>query len=84
MTLAELLDAVQELAPAEQYELATRALAAAEAPTQDQADIDAAWKSEFRRRIDDIESGRVQLVEHAQTVRIARERVAARRAARTA
>lgn len=57
-------------------------LATAEAPIKDQAEIDAAWTSEFRRRIDDIESGRVLMVDHAETVRIARARVAGRRAAR--
>lgn len=28
----------------------------------DQADVDTAWRDEFRRRIDDIESGKVKLV----------------------
>ncbi|MFT3852130.1 MAG: addiction module protein [Ilumatobacteraceae bacterium] len=29
----------------------------------DQAEIDAAWRDEIRRRIDDIESGKVQLID---------------------
>jgi hypothetical protein len=37
---------------------------------EDQAEIDAAWRSELRRRIDDIESGKVELLDvdesHAQ------------------
>ena len=36
----------------------------------EQAEVDAAWRSELRRRIDDIESGRVELLDadevHAQ------------------
>lgn len=37
---------------------------------EDQAEVDAAWRSELRRRIDDIESGKVELLDadevHAQ------------------
>ena len=37
---------------------------------EDQAEVDAAWRSEIRRRIDDIESGKVELLDadevHAQ------------------
>lgn len=37
---------------------------------EDQAGVDAAWRSELRRRIDDIESGKVELLDadevHAQ------------------
>ena len=81
MTLAELMEAVRNLAPAEQYELANHAMAAAE--TSDAAtNSDDAWKSEFRRRIDDIERGHVQMIEHTETIRVARERVATRRANR--
>ncbi|MGO1316564.1 MAG: addiction module protein [Cellulomonadaceae bacterium] len=36
----------------------------------DQAEVDAAWRAEFRRRIDDVESGKVELLDvdesHAQ------------------
>ncbi len=39
----------------------------------------AAWKGELRRRIDDIDSGRVELVSHAETVALAREIAAGRR-----
>ncbi|WP_415116555.1 addiction module protein [Microbacterium sp.] len=42
--------------------------------------MDAAWQAEFRRRIDDIESGRIQLVDGRETLRIARGRIAERRA----
>jgi len=30
---------------------------------EDQAEVDAAWRSEIRRRIDDIESGKVELLD---------------------
>jgi hypothetical protein len=85
MTLAELIEAVSELTPDERYELANRALAAAEeTPEPHREDVAAAWRSEFRRRIDDIEQGRVRLVDHEETVRVARERIARRRTAREA
>lgn len=34
----------------------------------DQPSVDAAWRVEFRRRIDDIDSGRLKLVSHEATV----------------
>lgn len=30
---------------------------------EDQAEVDTAWRSEIRRRIDDIESGKVELLD---------------------
>ncbi|WP_256837600.1 addiction module protein [Ornithinimicrobium faecis] len=36
-------------------------------------DVEAAWKIELRHRVDDIESGRVELVSHDATVTMARE-----------
>lgn len=50
-----------------------------DAPHFDQAEVDEAWRAEFRRRIDDIESGRVQLVDGRETIAMAREMLAARR-----
>ena len=84
MSLSELIEKGLELPPADQYELAARMLARAEASTVDQAVIDAASKTELRGRIEDIESGRMQLVDHAETVQTARARVAERRAKRAA
>lgn len=46
----------------------------------DQVRVDAAWRAEFRRRVDEVESGRVQLVDHEQTVSDARALLAERRA----
>lgn len=45
----------------------------------DQAVVEAAWRAEFRRRIDDIENAKVQLVSHEETVSQARAMLAARR-----
>ncbi|MGO1199893.1 MAG: addiction module protein [Dermabacteraceae bacterium] len=42
--------------------------------------VDAAWQAEFRRRIDSIESGKVELVDGRETMRIAHDRLAERRA----
>ncbi|MCL2424090.1 MAG: addiction module protein [Micrococcales bacterium] len=81
--LAALIEAGRCLAPEERYELANQMLASVE-PTVDPAGADEAWRAELRRRIDDIDSGRVQLVDHAETVQIARDRLAARRATGTA
>lgn len=41
--------------------------------------IDEAWIAELRRRVDDVESGRVELVSHDETVSQARAELAARR-----
>lgn len=43
------------------------------------ADVEAAWKTELRRRVDDIESGRVELVSHDATVAMARDVATKRR-----
>lgn len=50
-----------------------------DAPEADQAEVDAAWRAEFRRRVDDVESGKVQLVSHEETVSQARAMLAAQR-----
>lgn len=50
-----------------------------ESPAVDQLSVDEAWRAEFRRRIDDIESGKVELVSHEGTVAEARSLLAARR-----
>jgi hypothetical protein len=54
--LAALVEAGRELAPEDRYELAHQMLISVDEPAQDQAEVDAAWKVAFRRRIDDIES----------------------------
>lgn len=45
----------------------------------DQARIDAAWRADLRRRTDEIENGRVQLVDGPETLAMARAMLAKRR-----
>lgn len=45
----------------------------------DQAEVDAAWRSELRRRIDDIESGKVELLDVDESHARLRAELAARR-----
>lgn len=45
----------------------------------DQTKVDAKWRTEFRSRIDEVESGNVQLVSHKETVTHAQAMLAARR-----
>lgn len=45
----------------------------------DQSTVDAMWRAELRRRIEDIESEGAQLVSHEETVAQARAKLAARR-----
>jgi uncharacterized protein with von Willebrand factor type A (vWA) domain len=80
MTLAELIEAARELPLAQRYELVSQVLATTEPPADHHDEVDEAWQAEFRRRIDDIESGQVELVDGRETIRLARERLAERRA----
>ncbi|SEB71645.1 putative addiction module component, TIGR02574 family [Paramicrobacterium humi] len=80
MTLSELIEKARELAPADRVALAYELLDSVEEPEEPDPIVDAAWQKELRRRIEDIESGRVQLVDGRETMRIARERIAERRA----
>lgn len=84
MTLAELIEMARELAPADRVKLAHDLLDSVEDSDESDSVVDAVWQTEFRRRIDDIESGRVQLVDGRETMRIARERIAKRRAQQSA
>lgn len=45
----------------------------------DQAEVDAAWRSELRRRIDDIERGKVELLDVDESHAQLRAELAARR-----
>ena len=81
MDLTALIEAGRELAPEERYEFAYQMIASANEETNGvQADTDVAWKAELHRRIDDIENGHVQLVSGPETLRLARQRIATRRA----
>jgi len=46
----------------------------------DAATVESAWRADFRRRIDEIESGEVELVDGRQTLTMARAMRSARRA----
>jgi len=73
--LTALIEAGLELAPEDRYELAYQMIASADEETNGaQIDTGVAWKAELHRRIDDIESGRVQLVSGPETLRLARQR----------
>ena len=80
--LTTLVKAGRQLAPEDRYELARQMLISVDEPTQDQSDVDGAWKAEFRRRIDQLDSGQVALVDGRETMRIARQRIAKRRTSR--
>lgn len=56
-----------------------RSLDADDPGVHDQAEVDAAWRSELRRRIDDIESGKVELLDAAEVHAQLRAELAARR-----
>ncbi len=84
MTLAELIEKARELTPADRVKLAHEILDSVEESAASDPIIDAAWQAEFRRRIDDIESGRVRLVDGRETMRIAHARIAERRTQQSA
>ena len=76
--LEALIAAGRELSREDRYELAHQMLASVDEPVHDQEAIDASWNAEFRRRIDEIESGAVELVDGEETMRMARELIAQR------
>lgn len=78
--VAEVLETAKSLKRDQIADLAYRLLRVLDEGTSevDQARVGAAWRSEIRRRIDDIESGNAQLVSHEETVSIARAMLAAR------
>ena len=79
VNLDALIEAGRGLAPEDRYELAYQMIVSADAETNGtQADNDVAWKAELHRRIDEIESGRVPLVNGPETLRLARQRIASR------
>ena len=78
--LLALVEAGRELALDDRYELAHQMLLSADAEVcGDLGSADACWDEEFRRRIDEIESGAVSVVDGTETIRMARERIALRR-----
>ncbi len=82
MTVAEVEQALLALDRHDRAEVLRRGIHSLEmddAVDEEQAEVDAAWRGEFRRRIDDIESRKVELLcadeSHAQL----RAELAARR-----
>ncbi|MGO1590326.1 MAG: addiction module protein [Ancrocorticia sp.] len=78
MTLTELIKAARELAPEEKLILADELWE--EGVEASEPAVDAEWRAEFRRRIADIDNGKVELVDGRETMRLARQRLAERRA----
>ncbi|MGN6204183.1 addiction module protein [Humibacter sp.] len=79
--IAEVLTSAKSLAREQIADLAyelLRVLDEDQAPV-DQATVDAAWSAELRRRVDDVESGAVEVVSHQETVAEARAFIASRR-----
>jgi putative addiction module component (TIGR02574 family) len=56
-----------------------RSLDADDRTALDQAEVDSAWRTELRRRIDDIESGKVELLDADEVHAQIRAELAARR-----
>lgn len=82
MTLAGLIEKARELTPADRVTLANELLDSVEQPDELDPTLDAARAAELRQRIDDIESGKIDLVDGRETMRIARKRIASRRSQR--
>ena len=78
--LMTLIEQGRRLAPGDRYELARQMLISVDEPVGDQTSVDAVWTSELRSRLDDIESGDVALVDGRETMKLARQRIATRRA----
>lgn len=74
--LAEVIAAGKAL-DADEREIAALVLQHAE--DDDQADVDAAWDEEIDRRVEEILTGKVELVDGDETRRIIRAELAARR-----
>jgi len=74
--LADYIEAGKTL-DADEREIA--ALALQHVDEAERAEIDAAWDEEIDRRIDEIVSGKVQLVSGRETLAMARSMLAARR-----
>lgn len=72
--LAGLIEAGRELAPEDGFELAHQMLLSVDEPYDEAADrVGGAWDDELRSRVDEIEGGRVDLVDGCDTITIARE-----------
>lgn len=71
-SVAELLEEALRLPEAEREELASRLMDSLE-PTASEAEIEAAWGDEIRRRIEDLETGRVKPIRWEEARRMIEE-----------
>lgn len=80
--VAAVIEAVLALAPEDRAAVAHQALLSldADATETDQAEVDAAWRDEIERRVDDALAGRVELVDADEHYAQLRASLAARRA----
>lgn len=82
MTVAEVEQALLALDRHDRAEVLHRGIRSLEMDdpfAEEQAEVDAAWRAEFRRRIDDIESGKVELLDADESHAQLRAELAARR-----
>lgn len=75
--VAEVIRLAMEFPPAEREEIARTLLESID-DADDQAELDAAWRTEIRRRIEDIRSGKVKTLTREEADAILAERRAAR------
>lgn len=82
MNIAEVERALLSLDRRDRAEVLHRGIQSLESDSStedDQAEVDAAWRSELRRRIDDIEGGKVELLDADESHAQLRAELAARR-----
>ena len=69
-----LLPALDSLPLTDRHELARRLLAEPEISPEEQAEVQAAWKSELLRRVEEIQSGKVAAVPIEEMFKKSREK----------
>lgn len=79
MTMAQVEEALLALDRRDRAAVIHRGLQTLDIETDEtpQEEVEAAWRDELSRRIDDIESGRVQMLSHEETFGRARAAIAA-------
>ncbi|MCI1747326.1 MAG: addiction module protein [Acidipropionibacterium sp.] len=79
LTVAEVEEALLALSRRDRAAVIQRGLQTLDADADDasQEEIDAAWRDELSRRIDDIENGRVQMLNHEEVFTRARDAIVA-------
>jgi putative addiction module component (TIGR02574 family) len=80
-TTTELSEAAEKLIPAldalstkDREALARRLLASLDGPAEDPAEVQAAWKAEIRRRVEEVKSGKATGVPAEEVDRMMREK----------